>query len=64
MQTLYQATQILDLNIKENGKSMPPDLKDALILGVQCIQRVQEGRDKLMSFCLALLPYEATGYYK
>lgn len=41
---LEKAKEILDLNIKEAGKQMPPDVKKALELGVGSIDFVTAWR--------------------
>jgi len=62
--TLPKAAQILDLNIKQAGQKMPPDVREAIIYGKQCIDRVQEGRQNEMQFCRKLLPFEISGCYE
>lgn len=37
---LEKAIEILELNIREAGKHMPPDCKNALELGVQALKAV------------------------
>jgi len=38
---LSEAREILDLNIKEAGKDMPPDTRIALIMSVSALARVE-----------------------
>ena len=61
--TLPKASQLLDLAIKNSSPSLFPDFLDSLIYGKQCIDRVQEGRQKEMQFCRKLLPFEISGRY-
>ena len=37
---IEQAIEILDLNVKEAGNKMPPDVKDALSLAIEALERV------------------------
>jgi len=41
---LEKAREIIDLNIKEASKKMPPDVKDALTLGSEAILFVERSR--------------------
>jgi len=52
---LNKAIEILELNIKEAGKKMPPDTLDALKLGVEALERFKSARDypgRLKTFTL------------
>ncbi|MBA7701265.1 hypothetical protein ES703_109998 [subsurface metagenome] len=37
---LHKAKEIIDHNIKEAGKKMPPDVKDALVVASSCISGI------------------------
>ncbi|MBA7692207.1 hypothetical protein ES703_100770 [subsurface metagenome] len=55
---LEKANQIIILNIKEAGKKMPPDVKDALTLGSEAIERELAKRSQLAGLVIAPLPSE------
>lgn len=38
--SLQKAAEIIGLNIMEAGKRMPPDVKDSLYVGLECIRLV------------------------
>jgi len=44
MITIEKAIEIIELNIKEAGKSMPPDVRDALNLSVEAMKRIDRQR--------------------
>lgn len=41
---LQKTIEIIDLNIKEAHKNIPPDVKSALQLSVEAMKRIQAGR--------------------
>lgn len=55
---LAKAIEILDLNVSYPGAKIPPDVKDALQLGIEALKEIEEAR--LMSNKLphTLLPGE------
>jgi len=55
---LEKAIEILDLNIREAGKKMPPDVLDALKLGAQALKAIKEYREMPFYGLLKLLPGE------
>lgn len=42
---LSKAKEIIDLNIKEAGKKMPPDVKTALTIGSEAIGAIIQWRE-------------------
>lgn len=56
--TLDKAIEILDLNIKEAGKKMPPDVNAALGLGIQALKRWEIHRNECPGCFRELLPGE------
>ena len=56
---MSKAIEVLDLNIKEAGKKMPPDVKDSLALSVSLMKAVQYVRKGGNWEPHALLPGEA-----
>lgn len=55
---LEKAKEIIDLNIKEAGKKMPPDVKTALILSSEADDRILKGRQRPDQYYTRLLPSE------
>lgn len=39
--TMRKAIEVLDLNAKEQHKNMPPDVRDALNLAINCMRTVK-----------------------
>jgi hypothetical protein len=57
--TLVKAKEIIDLNLKEAGKKMPPDVVIALTLASEDIDRTLYWRGAgHYDFCSVLLPSE------
>lgn len=56
--TLLKAAEILDLNVKEADKKMPPDVKEAISLGAQSLRRIDYHRKRGHFFAQQLLPTE------
>jgi len=56
--TADKAREILELNINEAGKKMPPDVKHALTIAVGAIERIQVGRNNPGTYWNDLLPGE------
>lgn len=44
--TLTQALEIIDLNIRQRNPAMPPDVLDALKLGIEAFKMIKDGRSK------------------
>lgn len=44
MITIEKAIEILELNLKEAGKNMAPDVKDSLTLGIEAMKRIDRQR--------------------
>ena len=59
MITLKKSIEILELNIKEAGKRMPPDCKEALQLSIEAMKRLQDYRRQGLVNPRRLLPGEA-----
>ena len=59
--TLLKAAEILDLNAKEAGPKMPPDVKESVILGKESLERLDQGRKAGMAWARRLLPCELKG---
>lgn len=55
---LSKAKEIIDLNLKEAGKKMPPDVRSALQLGSEAIDRCLFARKETSFVGPALLPSE------
>lgn len=55
---LLKSREIIDLNIKEAGKKMPPDVKKALILAVEAEDRCLLARKETSFVGPELLPSE------
>lgn len=62
--TLLKAAEILDLNLKEANKNMPPDVKEALTLGREALLRIDYHRKAGHFFAQQLLPSEIGGSLK
>lgn len=58
MITLKKAIEILDLNLKEAGGKMPPDVKEALQLSREALKRLLSGRNPERRYVCYLLPGE------
>ncbi len=57
---VVKAIEILDLNIPKGDSKMPPDIKDALMLGIEALKRYND-RDYLSLVERdAMLPGETT----
>lgn len=56
---LDKAKEILNLNLKEAGHKMPADCRDAVMLGIEAINRVQQYRLYPEFRNSALLPGES-----
>lgn len=56
--TLKKAIEILELNLREAGKQMPPDCREAIRLNLESSKRVQLQRDLAGVITPALLPGE------
>lgn len=56
--TADKAKEIIDLNIKEAGKKMPPDVKDALQLSSENLERLLYARIVPDAYYTRLLPSE------
>jgi len=56
--TVAKAVEILDLNLREAGKKMPPDVRAALRLAVAALQRLQSDRQLHGGPLRVLLPGE------
>jgi len=59
--TLLKAAEILELNIKEAGSKIPPDVKEAVIYGKEAIERIDYGRKSGSLWAQKLLPSEISG---
>lgn len=55
---LSKAIQVLDINIKVGEEKMPPDVRDALKLGIEAMKRVEEMRQDNAFLSPRLLPGE------
>lgn len=55
---LQKSKEIIDLNIKEAGKKMPPDVKNALTLGSESIDAILKWREDYDDNLLLNLPSE------
>jgi len=55
---LSKAKEILELNLNMAGKKMPPDVKDALKLGVEALKFIKDNRHKCTRSVFDLLPNE------
>lgn len=55
---LSTAKEIMELNIQEAGKKMPPDTLDALKLHVEAVKRELRNRDDPDYLLCGLLPGE------
>jgi len=60
-QTLLKAAEILDLNLKEAGAKMSPDVKEAVLKGNEALVRLDYGRRTGSLFAQKLLPSEMSG---
>lgn len=58
MITIKKAIEILELNLKGAGKSMPPDVKDSLSLGVEAMKRIDSQRHLTIGITQPPLPGE------
>jgi len=58
MITLEKAIEVLELNLNEAGKKMPPDVKDSLSLGVEAMKRIRRQRSQTIPINQPLLPGE------
>ncbi|GAJ01791.1 unnamed protein product [marine sediment metagenome] len=56
--TAEKAKEIIDLNIKEAGKTMPPDVKTALIIHSEAMERLIYARIVPDQYYTRLLPSE------
>lgn len=55
---LLKAKEIIDLNIKEGGRSIPPDVKTALTIGSEALGRLEYQRRMKHPGYSVLLPSE------
>jgi len=56
--SLPKACEILNLNVKEAGPKMSPDVHAALYLAVACMEAIQDYRDDTDTELFAPLPGE------
>ena len=59
MITIKKSIEILELNIKEAGKRMPPDCKDAIQLGIEAMKEIERWRGYFPDMASMCLPGEA-----
>jgi len=59
--TLLKAAEILELNAKEAGPKMPPDVKESLFYGVDALRHMDYHRKAGHIFAQNLLPIEQRG---
>lgn len=57
--TFSKAIEILDLNLKDAGKHMPPDCQLAILLGLDSMAAFQQERDEHGYLRFGILPHEA-----
>jgi len=55
---ILKALEIIDLNIKEAGKSMPPDVKEALTLAMEALDLICSIRNNASASAFEWLPSE------
>ena len=53
-----KAIEILELNLKEAGKKMPPDVRDALNLSIEALEAFKKYRHSPNSWFVKELPGE------
>ncbi len=58
MITLEKAIEVLELNLNEAGKKMPPDVRDALSLSVEAMKRIRRQRSLTIPIPQPPLPGE------
>ena len=56
--TISKAIEILELNLKETGKRMPGDCRDALLMAVEALKRTHRARQTGLPIPYAYLPGE------
>lgn len=61
--TIPKAIEIIDLNLKEAGDKMPPDVKDALELSKEALKRLLLCRTPERLYMGYLLPGETKPIY-
>jgi len=57
---LQKAKEILDLNIRQRSPQMPPDVKDALKLGIEALDYINSWRGTNSPMSNIRLPSETT----
>lgn len=57
---LSKAREIVQFNIKEGGKAMPPDVKEALIIHVEAVERIEYQRTMNPPVCQPPLKHETS----
>lgn len=57
---IKKAIEIFDLNLLHAGSHMPPDVKDALKLGKEALEREKQNRDNPDFVMVGLLPGETS----
>lgn len=58
MITIEKAIEILELNSKEAGKKMPPDVLSAVNLGIEAMKRIDRQRNLRLAIHQPPLPGE------
>jgi hypothetical protein len=57
--SIVKATEILDLNVKEAGPKMPPDVKESLLLAIDAFSAIVAHRLSSTLPTILLLDHEA-----